>query len=193
VGDCEGVYLYSIDDLKTACEENANSATASCPPRGGSSTGGDRFMTDFHHRATGPVIRRLLDGWSGPKKRNSSGSWQAPDLNERSRAEIRQAFDRLVNKLLHPRSNRFATNRGTAFQRAHGGAGEAVSAQRLTRRLTDRRVGQAAAPAAPAHRALPHQRAGVPALRLSHPTGAGSRLHERCHRVGGMYAEGQFR
>ncbi len=60
-------------------------------------------MADLHHRATGPVIRRLRQGWQKPKEDELERLFnKLPDLDERQQAEIRQAFERLVNKLLHP-------------------------------------------------------------------------------------------
>ena len=62
-----------------------------------------RFMADLHHRATAPIITQLREGWHQPKEDELRRLFnKLPDLDERSREEIRQAFDRLVNKLLHP-------------------------------------------------------------------------------------------
>ncbi|MHB8901882.1 MAG: glutamyl-tRNA reductase, partial [Thermoguttaceae bacterium] len=60
-------------------------------------------MADLHHRATGPVIRRLRQGWEKPKEEELQRLFnKLPGLDDRQQEEIRQAFDRLVNKLLHP-------------------------------------------------------------------------------------------
>ncbi len=104
IGDRLGVYLYSIDDLQTACQQNRRDRDKELP---GAihiieqETG--RFMADLHHRATAPIIKRLKEGWQQPKDDELRRLFnKLPDLDEKSRVEIGQAFDRLVNKLLHP-------------------------------------------------------------------------------------------
>jgi glutamyl-tRNA reductase len=104
IGECLGVYLYSIDDLKKTCEANrrerdlerhkamhiVEQATT-------------RFMADLNHQATAPIIKRLRQGWQQPKEDELKRLFQKlPDLSEREREEISQSFERLVNKLLHP-------------------------------------------------------------------------------------------
>ena len=60
-------------------------------------------MAELYHRATGPVIQQLRDGWQKPKEEELRRLMnRLPNLDERAREEIRQSFDRLVNKLLHP-------------------------------------------------------------------------------------------
>lgn len=104
VGDCDGVYLYSVDDLKMACEKNRAQRERELPAaRRIVAEESQRFMTSLHHRATGPIIRRLRDGWQRPKEDELERLFRKlPELDDRTKAEIRQSFDRLVNKLLHP-------------------------------------------------------------------------------------------
>jgi glutamyl-tRNA reductase len=62
-----------------------------------------RFMAELNHRAIGPLIRRLRQGWQRPKEHELQRLLgKLPRLDERARGEICQSFDRLVNKLLHP-------------------------------------------------------------------------------------------
>jgi glutamyl-tRNA reductase len=62
-----------------------------------------RFLSELHHRATAPIIKRLKEGWHEPKEDELRRLFnKLPALDDRSRNEIRQSFDRLVNKLLHP-------------------------------------------------------------------------------------------
>ena len=98
------VYLYSIDDLSAACEQNRKARDKQLPAaRKIIEQEAVRFMADLHHRATGPVIRRLRQGWEKPKEDELQRLFnKLPDLDEHQQDEIRQAFDRLVNKLLHP-------------------------------------------------------------------------------------------
>ena len=60
-------------------------------------------MAELHHRATGPIIQRLRQGWHTLRDEELQRLFnKLPELDERSRAEIEQAFERYVNKLLHP-------------------------------------------------------------------------------------------
>jgi len=104
IGDRPGVYLYSIDDLKEVCRRNRRARDKQLPAaRRIIEQETRRFITELHHRATGPVIRRLKQGWEKPKEEELRRLLnKLPDLDQRAEAEIRQAFDRLVNKLLHP-------------------------------------------------------------------------------------------
>ena len=104
VGDFLGVYLYSIDDLKAACDANRREREKEWPKAErivDDETA--RFMTELHHRATGPTIQRLkaqADEVKTDELRRLLN--KLGDLDERSRGEITRSFDRLVNKLLHP-------------------------------------------------------------------------------------------
>ncbi len=104
IGRLPGVYLYSIDDLQEACERNRRRRDKELPAAMRiieSET--KRFMADMYHRATGPIIQRLRRGWEEPKEEELRRLFnKLPELDERAQAEIRQAFDRLINKLLHP-------------------------------------------------------------------------------------------
>jgi len=98
------VYLYSVDDLEAACERNRRERDRELPAAMRiieQETA--QFMAELHHRATGPVIQRLKQGWQAPKEEELRRLLnKLPELDDRSKAEIRYAFDRLVNKLLHP-------------------------------------------------------------------------------------------
>ena len=104
INDCLGVYLYSIDDLEKVCRRNRQERDKELPAAIAiieQETG--RFMADLHHRATAPIIKRLREGWHQPKEDELRRLFnKLPELDERTQSEIRQSFDRLVNKLLHP-------------------------------------------------------------------------------------------
>jgi glutamyl-tRNA reductase len=104
IGDRPEVYLYSIDDLREACERNRKARDKELPAAMRIiDQEARRFMGELHHRVTGPVIRRLQKGWQKPKEDELERLFnKLPDLDDRARAEIRQSFDRLVNKLMHP-------------------------------------------------------------------------------------------
>ena len=104
IGDRLGVYLYSIDDLKAACEKNRRERDKELPA-------GihiieqetARFMAELHHRSTAPIIKRLREGWQQPKEDELRRLLnKLPELDNRARGEIAQSFERLINKLLHP-------------------------------------------------------------------------------------------
>ena len=60
IGQCLDVYLYSIDDLREACDRNRREREKEWPAAMRiveQETA--RFMADLNHRATGPIIKRL--------------------------------------------------------------------------------------------------------------------------------------
>ena len=104
IGRRPEVYLYSIDDLQQACQRNRRRREKELPAAMRIvEQETDRFLADLHHRAVGPVIHRLRQGWQKPKEEELRRLFnKLPGLDERARSEICQSFDRLVNKLLHP-------------------------------------------------------------------------------------------
>ncbi len=117
IGDYIGVYLYSIDDLQSACEANRRARDKEWP-RAEQIIAEEtaRFMAELHHRATGPTIKRLKARADEVKAEELSRLLnKLSSLDERSRNEIQRAFERLVNKLLHPplESLRDEAQRGT--------------------------------------------------------------------------------
>jgi glutamyl-tRNA reductase len=104
ISDHAEVYLYSIDDLQAACRNNRVLRDKELPQAlriVDQET--RRFMAEMYHRATGPVIQQLREGWHKLKEDELRRLMnRLPNLDERARAEIPQSFDRLVNKLLHP-------------------------------------------------------------------------------------------
>jgi glutamyl-tRNA reductase len=104
IGDRLGVYLYSVDDLEEAARQNRQQRDRELPA---ALTIVDdetrRFMEEMHHRATGPIIQRLRENWGEIGEQELRRLFnKLPDLNERERDEIRQTFERYVNKMLHP-------------------------------------------------------------------------------------------
>jgi glutamyl-tRNA reductase len=104
IGDRLGVYLYSIDDLQLACQNNRKARDSELPGAihiVEEETG--RFMAELHHRTTAPIIKRLKEGWQQPKEDELRRLFnKLPELDDKARGEISQAFERLINKLLHP-------------------------------------------------------------------------------------------
>jgi glutamyl-tRNA reductase len=104
IGGRPDVYLYSIDDLKIACERNRRDREKELPAAMRIiEQEVNRFMAEFYRRATTPVIRQLREGWEKTKEEELGRLLnKMPELDSRGREEIRRSFDRLVNKLLHP-------------------------------------------------------------------------------------------
>ncbi len=104
IGQMPGVYLYSIDDLQRACDENRKARERQWPKAEAiieEETA--RFMAELHHRATGPTIRRLKERAEQLKDDELVRLLaKLEHLDDRSRSEIANSFDRLINKILHP-------------------------------------------------------------------------------------------
>ena len=117
VGDALGVYLYSLDDLNDACEQNRQARAAELPSAENIvAQETDRFLANLNHRATAPVITGLRQGMERPKAAELERLFRRlPTLDEAAKQEVEQFADRLVNKMLHPplESLRNASKNGT--------------------------------------------------------------------------------
>ena len=104
IGDCLGVYLYSVDDLQKTCEENRKQREREWPKAQRIiDLETQRFLTQWNHRLTGPTIRQLKAGVDEVKQQELQRLLNKLDgLDPQVRNEIEISFDRLVNKLLHP-------------------------------------------------------------------------------------------
>ena len=104
IADQPGVYLFSVDDLEAACARNRRARDDEMPAAlriVEEETAG--FLSELHHRAVTPTIRRLQQGWSMPKDAELERLFhKLPQLSDRARQEIQRSFDRLLGKLLHP-------------------------------------------------------------------------------------------
>src|SRR5262245_8628711 len=104
IGELMGVYLYSIDDLQAACEKNRLERQREWP-RAERILEEEtrRFMADLHHRATAPTIKRLKSQAEDVKADELARLFnKLGPVDSKTQGEIKAAFDRLVNKLLHP-------------------------------------------------------------------------------------------
>jgi len=104
VGELTGVYLYSIDDLKIACEKNRREREEEWP-RAERIIEEEtrRFMADLHHRATAPTIKRLKSRAEAVKTEELARLLnKLGPIDAKVQTEITTTLDRLVNKLLHP-------------------------------------------------------------------------------------------
>ena len=103
VGNFSEVYLYSVDDLQATCRSNRLLRDRELPAADRIvEQETRRFMSEMHHRVTAPLIRKLRNCWEGPKQNELRRLLnRLPNLKPCDEEEIRLAFDRLVNKLLH--------------------------------------------------------------------------------------------
>lgn len=117
IGDCLGVYLYSLDDLETACRRNRALRDQELPRAVriiDEET--EQFMQELYHRTSVPIIQQLREGWHAVCDQELQRLFKRmPNLDAQAREEIRQSFERYVNKLLHPplQSLRHASRHGT--------------------------------------------------------------------------------
>jgi glutamyl-tRNA reductase len=104
VGDFPGVYLYSVDDLSKACEANKTARQKEWPKAERIiEEETQRFMTELHLRSTAPTIKLLRERAEEIKSDELTRLLnKLSEIEPRHREEIERAFDRLVNKLLHP-------------------------------------------------------------------------------------------
>ncbi len=98
------VYLYSIDDLKTACQRNLHDRQQQVPAALAIiEDETERFLAEWRHRATAPVIEQLRRNWENIQQEELRRLFnKLPELNERQREEICRCFDRVLGKLMHP-------------------------------------------------------------------------------------------
>jgi glutamyl-tRNA reductase len=104
IGACVGVYLYTVDDLQDTCDANQRERDKEWPKaRKIIDEETQRFLADWNRRATGPTIKRLQMQANRIKSLEFDRLMNKLDgADEKSRKEIEIAFDRLVNKVLHP-------------------------------------------------------------------------------------------
>lgn len=104
VDDFTGVYLYSVDDLSEACRANRAAREREWPKAERIIDDETRqFISDLHHRATGPTIRRLtLQAHEMKEGELNRLLNKLDDVDERTKREIERFADRLVAKILHP-------------------------------------------------------------------------------------------
>ncbi|MCA9048090.1 MAG: glutamyl-tRNA reductase [Planctomycetaceae bacterium] len=100
----DNVFLYDIDALEATCEQNRQNRMSEVrKARQIITVQTERFMQEFYHRATGPVIQRLREQM-GEISRNELDILfrRLPDLDSAERAAIEKTVHRIINKLLHP-------------------------------------------------------------------------------------------
>lgn len=119
ISDELGTYLYSIDDLSSACARNRTAREKEVPRAETIITEEvQRFVADSRHRASATVIAKLWEELERPKQAELERLFnKLPELDERQRQEILKFADRLVNKVMHPP---MASLRDDAAEGTHG-------------------------------------------------------------------------
>ncbi|HEX5472542.1 MAG TPA: glutamyl-tRNA reductase [Lacipirellulaceae bacterium] len=104
IGDELGVYLYGIDDLTEACAQNRQARAEALPTAEQIIEEEVRsFLAEARHRASAPVITRFRRSLENVQTTELDRLYaRLPELDDRSRQEIRQFADRLLAKMLHP-------------------------------------------------------------------------------------------
>ena len=105
IGDLdENVFLYDIDDLEATCEENRLQRTGEISKaRQIVEEETIKFLQDINHRATGPIVRQLREGWHSVKQAELEKLFnKLSHLSETEHKQIEKTVDQIINKLLHP-------------------------------------------------------------------------------------------
>jgi glutamyl-tRNA reductase len=104
VRDMPEVYLYDIDSLSRTCEDNRRARVREIDhARQIVSEELQRFMAEYHHRASGDVLTRLMDDWHAISKEELTRLFnKLPHTTPKDREAIERTVERIVNKLLHP-------------------------------------------------------------------------------------------
>lgn len=103
IGSLANVYLYTVDDLRSVCQENLAAREKELPKAVRIIDQElDTFLRDIRHHKSGQVIQRLRHEWKKPMEQETQRLFRKlAHLPPRDREEIEQAFERLINKLLH--------------------------------------------------------------------------------------------
>ncbi|MBO7726589.1 MAG: glutamyl-tRNA reductase [Thermoguttaceae bacterium] len=103
LGRFPNVYLYSIDDLEEACQRNRKAREREIPKANrviAQET--ESFLKELRLRDSGELIGELRRRWNTVKDEEVQRLLnKCGPLPSETESEIRYAFDRLINKLLH--------------------------------------------------------------------------------------------
>lgn len=100
------VYVYSVDDLQRVCDRNIELRQKEMPKAERIvQEETDKFMAEMAHRGSGSTIRLLREQAEKIKQdelQRLLGKLGPRGLDKEIEAELAIAFERLVNKILHP-------------------------------------------------------------------------------------------
>ena len=100
----DNVFLYDIDDLEATCQRNREARSGEIERAQTivvEET--ERFMHDFYHRATGPIIKRLREEWHAIRKLEMELlEKRLKHFSDADVKSVEKTIERIINKLLHP-------------------------------------------------------------------------------------------
>lgn len=106
VGNLADVYLYTLDDLQKVCERNVEARKKEWPKAKQIVTHETtKFFADIAHRGSGSTIKQLRQQADQIKKDEFGrlrSKLENKEIPEEAVKDVEIAFDRLVNKILHP-------------------------------------------------------------------------------------------
>ena len=104
IADFSNVYLFTVDDLQSQCEENRLARKKEWPKAQKIiEKETEEFMIELNRRMTGPTIKRVRELAAEIKERELYRLINKLETkDEKIQREISISFDRLINKLLHP-------------------------------------------------------------------------------------------
>ncbi len=106
IADLPDTYLYSVDDLQQVCDRNRQARQAEWPQAMQIiQQETQRFLQESRHAGSGPTIKKLRDQADSIKQEELKrllDKLSVHQLDPRIQQELSYAFDRLVNKILHP-------------------------------------------------------------------------------------------
>lgn len=103
IREFDNVFLYCIDDLEPICERNRQNRLQEVERAlliVDEET--EKFLAEVHHRATGPIIKRLREQWRDVVDQETARLFTRLPHLEKDRPEIERTIEQMVNKLLHP-------------------------------------------------------------------------------------------
>ena len=106
IAELPDVYLFTVDDLQQVCDRNIVLRQEQWPKAANIvAQETKKFLTESIHQGSGQTIKKLRDQAHQIKEEEYArlvAKLQTRGIDEQSQKEIEVAFDRLVNKLLHP-------------------------------------------------------------------------------------------
>ncbi len=106
IADFPDTYLYSVDDLQQVCDRNIEARKAEWPKAMQIVEQETlKFDSESRHAGSGSTIKKLRDQAEQIKQdelKRLLDKLQAHGLDPQVEKELSYAFDRLVNKILHP-------------------------------------------------------------------------------------------
>lgn len=106
IADLPDVYLFTVDDLQQVCDRNIQLRQEQWPKAAQIvEQETKRFLSESVFQGSGPTIKQLRDQAQQVKQEECDrllAKLQTRGLDDQSRKDIEIAFDRVVNKLLHP-------------------------------------------------------------------------------------------